>query len=288
MEKSHWNELICSIQPRKVRSSLQIRFHCALVWKTEEEQNVDGLLRWCRLQGWGHALLWCLRAERDGSLGKLYETIDRTNCPVHGNIFPVEYRVSPDIANRWVIHAVHANSIYVLIQSILISIRIGLANKMTTTVDIPRGFQHIASIVCGMAISYFTLGLDSLYSLGFTTITYLLFVTITRMNLKHYGVTLTFFCLVSLTIGCVRHNILSCSWIWMVKAQNRFIDSLNLFVFISVRFSTQMYQHGIVCAAPKWLPRWKLFRLVSISTSRKWKEHQTFSNSGVMCCARVM
>lgn len=87
-----------------------------------------------------------------------------------------------------------------------------LGAQIGHTVDIPRGFQHIASIVCGMAISYFTLGLDSLYSLGFTTITYLLFFTITRMNLKHYGVTLTFFCLVSLTIGCVCHIILSCSW----------------------------------------------------------------------------
>lgn len=78
--------------------------------------------------------------------------------------------------------------------------------KTNCLVDIPRSFQHIASIVCGMAISYFTLGLDALYSLGFTTITYLLFVTITQMNLKYYGFTLTFFCLVSLTIGFVHHN----------------------------------------------------------------------------------
>lgn len=102
-------------------------------------------------------------------------------------------------------------------------------------VDIPRQFQHLASIVCGMAISYFTLGLDSLYSLGFTTITYLLFVTITRMNLKHYGVTLTFFCLVSLTIGFV-HQII-------FYYANYTIDqthlSTNLFVrsfHISVKF----------------------------------------------------
>lgn len=73
----------------------------------------------------------------------------------------------------------------------------------------------------GMAISYFTLGLDSLYSLGFTTITYLLFVTITRMNLRHYGVTLTFFCLVSLTIGfdCIHSNI----WTLLSNSLIRFV-----------------------------------------------------------------
>lgn len=38
-------------------------------------------------------------------MGKLHETVHRTNCPVHGNLFPLEYCISPDITNRWVIHA---------------------------------------------------------------------------------------------------------------------------------------------------------------------------------------
>lgn len=70
-------------------------------------------------------------------------------------------------------------------------------------VNIPRRFQHIASIICGFALLYFTLGLGCLYSLAFTVMTHLLFITVTTMNLKSYGITLTSFCLITLTIGFV-------------------------------------------------------------------------------------
>lgn len=54
-----------------------------------------------------------------------------------------------------------------------------------------------------MAIAYFVLGIDALYVLGFTTITYLLFVTISRISQKNYGKFIAFFCLTSLTVGFV-------------------------------------------------------------------------------------
>lgn len=71
------------------------------------------------------------------------------------------------------------------------------------SVDIPRPCQHIASIVCGIALSHFTLGLDFMYSLIFTAIEYILLLAVTRANLKNYGVILTVFCLTTLVIGFV-------------------------------------------------------------------------------------
>lgn len=117
-----------------------------------------------------------------------------------------------------------------------------------TTVDIAREFKHLASIVCGIALLYFSLGLDSLYSVGFTIITYLFFTTITRLQLRMYGITLTSFCLVSLTIGFVhsyphKHT--------HTKTHSKMI-SIEMDSIFAAKSWTPMYWHGIVCVAHKW------------------------------------
>lgn len=93
----------------------------------KNKKNVDGLLRWCRLQDWGHALFRCVCTERGGGVGQLYETVHRTNCPVHGNIFPMECGVSLDIANRWVIHGIHLPRIEIFTEETYFSISISIA-----------------------------------------------------------------------------------------------------------------------------------------------------------------
>lgn len=68
-------------------------------------------------------------------------------------------------------------------------------------VEIPLPYQHISSIICGLALSYFTLGTDFLYSLTFTGIEYSLLVIIRYAKIKQYGTILLVFCLVVLVMG---------------------------------------------------------------------------------------
>lgn len=67
--------------------------------------------------------------------------------------------------------------------------------------NIPRPLQHICSITCGLAMSYFILGWDSFYSFSFTAIEYLLLVSLAFFNRKRYGFVMTIFCLSTLILG---------------------------------------------------------------------------------------
>lgn len=70
-------------------------------------------------------------------------------------------------------------------------------------VDIPQPFQHLSSIICGLALSYSTLGLDFVYSLCFTSIEYIVLLAIPFFNIRKYGIILTIFCLAALITGFV-------------------------------------------------------------------------------------
>lgn len=66
----------------------------------------------------------------------------------------------------------------------------------------PRGkAQHLSSIACGLGLQYYVLGESSFYGFAFSGIAYLLFYTLTTMDLKPYGFKLASFCIIVLVIG---------------------------------------------------------------------------------------
>lgn len=76
-------------------------------------------------------------------------------------------------------------------------------SQFTSTVAIPQTFQHISSIICGLALAYSTLGIDFMYSLCFTTIEYIVLLAIPFFKIRKYGIILTVFCLAALITGFV-------------------------------------------------------------------------------------
>lgn len=74
-------------------------------------------------------------------------------------------------------------------------------------VDIPQRLQHTSSIICGLALAYSTLGTDFVYSLGFTSLEYIVLLAISMMKQKKFGIILTVFCLAALIIGLVNTSI---------------------------------------------------------------------------------
>lgn len=69
------------------------------------------------------------------------------------------------------------------------------------SVEIPLPYQHISSMICGLALSYFTLGTDFLYSLTFTGIEYILLLVIHQAKNRQFGTILLAFCLAVLVMG---------------------------------------------------------------------------------------
>lgn len=81
-----------------------------------------------------------------------------------------------------------------------------MAGSILVSVYIPQSLQHTSSIVCGFALSYTTLGTDFLYSLGFTTVEYIVLLAVPIAKQRKFGVILTIFCLAALMTGCVFLN----------------------------------------------------------------------------------
>lgn len=79
--------------------------------------------------------------------------------------------------------------------------KLELIHLFQFSVDIPLPYQHISSIICGLALSYITLGTDFLYSLTFTGIEYILLLIIRHTKIKQYGTMILVFCLVVLIMG---------------------------------------------------------------------------------------
>ncbi|XP_031630279.1 protein-serine O-palmitoleoyltransferase porcupine [Contarinia nasturtii] len=77
-----------------------------------------------------------------------------------------------------------------------------IAFRITTqTFHIPQPLQHISSIICGLSLSYTTLGVDFSYSLIFTLVEYIVLLSIPFVKQKKYGIILTIFCLAVLISG---------------------------------------------------------------------------------------